>query len=105
MTNFLFSCTQSTVKLLAAAGGNVDLQTGSFRGNVTALMLAAAKGHLDVVKTLVELKASPDKKGEIEMVIVQILTGTIFDMIERGPEWYQSSHPLITLCMAHIFVK
>lgn len=55
---------------------------------MTALMLAAAKGHLDVVKTLVELKASPDKKGEIEMVIVQILTGTIFDMIERGPEWY-----------------
>ena len=70
ITNFLSSCTQSTVKLLAAAGGNVDLQTGSFRGNVTALMLAAAKGHLDVVKTLVELKASPDKKGEIEMVIV-----------------------------------
>lgn len=26
-------------------------------------MLAAAKGHLDVVKVLVELKASPDKKG------------------------------------------
>ena len=54
---------QSTIKLLVAAGANVNLQTGSFRGNVSALMMAAAKGHLDVVKTLVELKASPDKKG------------------------------------------
>lgn len=54
---------QSTIKLLVAAGANVNLQTGSFRGNVSALMLAAAKGHLDVVKALVELKASPDKKG------------------------------------------
>lgn len=26
-------------------------------------MLAAAKGHLDVVKALIELKALPDKKG------------------------------------------
>lgn len=26
-------------------------------------MLAASKGYLDVVKALVELKASPDKKG------------------------------------------
>jgi len=54
---------QSTIKLLVAAGANVNFQTGSFRGNVSALMLAAAKGHLDVVKALVELKASPDKKG------------------------------------------
>lgn len=54
---------QSTIKLLVAAGANINLQTGSFRGNVSALMLAAAKGHLDVVKALVELKASPDKKG------------------------------------------
>ena len=54
---------QSTIKLLVAAGANVNLQTGSFRGNVSALMLAAAKGHLDVVKELVELKALPDKKG------------------------------------------
>lgn len=49
--------------MLVAAGANINLQTGSFRGNVSALMLAAAKGHLDVVKALVELKASPDKKG------------------------------------------
>lgn len=49
--------------MLVAAGGNVDLQTGSYRGNVTALMLAAAQGHLELVKALVELKASPDKKG------------------------------------------
>ena len=55
---------QSTIKLLVAAGANVNLQTGSFRENVSALMLAAAKGHLDVVKELVELKASPDKRGE-----------------------------------------
>ena len=54
---------QSTIKLLVAAGADVNLQTGSFRGNVSALMMAAAKGHLDVVKALVELKASPDKKG------------------------------------------
>ncbi|KAL9986739.1 hypothetical protein ACROYT_G000926 [Oculina patagonica] len=54
----------NTIKLLVAAGGNVDLQTGSYRGNVSALMLAAAKGHLDCVKGLVELKASPDKKGK-----------------------------------------
>lgn len=54
---------QSTIKLLVAAGANINLQTGSFRGNVSALMLATAKGHLDVVKALVELKASPDKKG------------------------------------------
>ena len=26
-------------------------------------MLAAAQGHLELVKALVELKASPDKKG------------------------------------------
>jgi len=51
---------QSTFKLLVAAGANVNLQTGSFRGNVSALMLAAV---LDAVKALVELKASPDKKG------------------------------------------
>ena len=49
--------------MLVAAGANVDLQTGAYRGNVTALMLAAAKGHLDVVKALIELKASPDKRG------------------------------------------
>lgn len=54
---------QSTIKLLVAVGANVDLQTGSYKGNVSALMLAAAQGHLDVVKALVELKASPDKKG------------------------------------------
>lgn len=54
---------QSTIKLLVAAGANVNLQTGSFRGNVSALMLAAVKGHLDAVKALVEFKASPDKKG------------------------------------------
>ena len=54
---------QSTIKLLVTAGANVNLQTGSLRGNVSALMLAAAKVHLDVVKALVELKASPDKKG------------------------------------------
>ena len=58
-----FLCKQSTIKLLVAAGANVNLQTGSFRGNVSALTMAAAKGHLDVVKALVELKASPDKKG------------------------------------------
>jgi len=54
---------QSTIKLLVAAGANVNLQTGSLRGNVSALMLASAEGHLDVVKALVELKALPDKKG------------------------------------------
>ena len=54
---------QSTIKVLVAAGANVNLQTGSFRGNVSALMMAAARGHLDAVKTLVELKASADKKG------------------------------------------
>ena len=54
---------QSTIKLLVAAGADVNLQTGSFRGNVSAVMMAAAKGHLDVVKALVELKASPDKRG------------------------------------------
>lgn len=32
-------------------------------------MLAAAKGHLDVVKGLVELKASPDKKGGTNSVL------------------------------------
>lgn len=60
---------QSTIKLLVTAGGNVDLQTGSYKGNVSALMLAAAKGHLDVVKGLVELKASPDKKGGTNSVL------------------------------------
>jgi len=60
---FLLFNKQSTIKLLVAAGANVNLQTGSLRGNVSALMLASAKGHLDVVKALVELKASPDKKG------------------------------------------
>ncbi len=64
MANVSFQ--QNTIKLLVAAGGNVDLQTGSYRGNVSALMLAAAKGHLDCVKGLVELKASPDKKGGIK---------------------------------------
>ncbi|XP_073244839.1 poly [ADP-ribose] polymerase tankyrase-like isoform X3 [Porites lutea] len=54
----------SIIRLLVAAGGNVDLQTGSYRGNVTALMLAATQGHLELVKALVELKASPDKKGK-----------------------------------------
>ena len=58
-----FCFKQSIIRLLVAAGGNVDLQTGSYRGNVTALMLAAAQGHLELVKALVELKASPDKKG------------------------------------------
>ena len=60
---FFFGLKQSIIRLLVAAGGNVDLQTGSYRGNVTALMLAAAQGHLELVKALVELKASPDKKG------------------------------------------
>lgn len=60
---------QSTIKLLVTAGANVDLQTGSYRGNVSALMLAAAQGHLDVVKGLVELKASPDKKGGTNSVL------------------------------------
>ena len=46
------------------AGANVDLQTGSYRRNVTALMLAAGKGHFDLVKALLDLKAAPDKKGE-----------------------------------------
>ncbi|XP_015763135.1 PREDICTED: ankyrin-1-like [Acropora digitifera] len=54
----------STIRLLVAGGAQVDLQTGSYRGNVTALMLAASKGYLDIVKALVELKASPDKKGK-----------------------------------------
>ena len=54
---------QGIIKLLVAAGGNVDLQTGSARGNMSPLMLAAARGHLDVVKELIKLKASPDKRG------------------------------------------
>lgn len=67
---------QSTIKLLVAAGANVDLQTGSYRGNVTALMLAAAKGHLDVVKGLVELKVSPDKKGRMDLCGCGVLEWT-----------------------------
>lgn len=70
MTNVNFLLIQSTIKLLVAAGGNVDLQAGSFRGNMSALMLAAAKGYLDVVKGLVDIKASPDKKGEKNTSII-----------------------------------
>lgn len=55
--------TQDIVKLVVTAGGNVDLQTGAARGNMSPLMLAAARGYLDTVKELVKLKASPDKRG------------------------------------------
>lgn len=55
--------TQDIVKLVVTAGGNVDLQTGAARGNMSPLMLAAARGHLDTVKELAKLKASPDKRG------------------------------------------
>lgn len=59
--------------MLVAAGANVDLQTGSYRGNVSALMLAAAQGNLDMVKALVDLKASPDKRGEITVTIFSFI--------------------------------
>ena len=52
------------MRLLVANGAKVDLQTSSNSGNVTALMLAAQKGHLNVVKTLIEIGATPGKRGE-----------------------------------------
>ena len=59
-----FCAFQDTVRLLAKCGMNVDALTGAKFGNVSPLMLAAMKGHLGVVKALVELGASPDKKGK-----------------------------------------
>ena len=55
---------QSTVALLVQHGAKIDLQAGAGKNNFTALLFAAEQGHLNVVKKLVELGASPDIKGK-----------------------------------------
>ena len=57
---------QSTVALLVEHGAQVNLPAGADKSNYTALVFAAEQGHLNVVKKLVELGASPDVRGKRE---------------------------------------
>ncbi|XP_048584119.1 poly [ADP-ribose] polymerase tankyrase isoform X2 [Nematostella vectensis] len=55
------------VRALVSHGANINLQTGSYRGNATPLMIAAMKGNLDLVKACIELGAIADKRGKHNM--------------------------------------
>ena len=51
--------------MLVENGSNINLQTGSGKANVTALMIGAMMGNLDVVKTCVELGGGADIRGTL----------------------------------------
>ena len=55
--------------MLVEYGAKVDLPAGAGKGNFTALVFAAEQGHLNVVKKLVELGASPDIRGKSWRII------------------------------------
>ena len=50
-------------------------------GGITALMLAAESGHVNVVKTLIERKADVNKLAEVIMYILFILVVATYTCI------------------------
>ncbi len=52
------------MKSLVKHGADVEVLTSAGKNKLTPLMLASRKGHTQTVKTLVELGAVIEKRGE-----------------------------------------
>lgn len=57
---------KEVVKILTKYGADVDIQTTAGRKNVTSLMLAAQRGHFDMVDYLHSLNAQLDKRDGLK---------------------------------------